>query len=194
MPCIARLIHAITALAFILMAGTPAAIGASLTETASVPADARNPTVDPSFSKPDAHRMPGRATLRALLSERAQTKQANTFCFVQQSFKPRRPDEKGESVVWMIWHEGMTIQDVNTVPQGQSYRPDAALDDATRGRSMASATGIVNLKTDVVPKDDDIRGSTFLVSRAWVDHKLAQCRRVGTQVRIPAFKPATPAQ
>lgn len=133
MPCTACLIHAITALAFVLTAGIPAAIGASLAGTASAPADMRYPAIDPSFSKPDAHRMPGRATLRALLSKMEGTMQANTFCFVQQSFKPRRPDEKGESVVWMISHEGMTIQDVNTVPQGQRYRPDPALDDATRG-------------------------------------------------------------
>jgi len=187
-------IPASLALAFALTAACPATAAEPAATAATASQPNPYPAIDPAFSRPDAGRVPSRTTLRAFLAATEQTKQLNTFCFVQQSFKPRPPDEKGKSMVWMIWHEGMTIQDINTVPQGQRYRPDPALDDATRGRSMASASGTVDLTTDVVPTDDDIRGSTFLVSRHWVDHKLAQCRRVGVQVGIPAFKPPTLAR
>lgn len=194
MPTFAHGIPASLALAFALTAAVPATAAEPAAPAAAASQPSPYPAVDRAFSKPDARRVPSRTTLRAFLTEMQQTQQVNTFCFVQQSFKSRAPGQKGESVVWMIWHEGMTIQDVNTIQQGQRYQPDPALDDATRGRSMASSSGIVNLKTDIVPTDDDIRGSTFLVSRPWVDHKLAQCRRVGVQVRISAFKPPTPAQ
>ncbi|CAM3673048.1 hypothetical protein [Paracidovorax anthurii] len=194
MPAIPRLARASLTLALALAAALPAAAAAPAAQAASAPARTPYPAIDPAFSRPDPRRMLSRATLRAFLAELEQTRQANAFCFVQQSFEPRPPDEKGESVVWMVWHEGATIQDVNTVRHGQRYEPDPALDDATRGRSMASSSGIVNLKTDVVPTDDDIRGSTFLVSRPWVDRLLTQCQRVGTQVRVPAFKPPAPSQ
>ncbi|WCM88656.1 hypothetical protein [Acidovorax sp. NCPPB 3576] len=191
MPTIARRIPASLALAFALTAALPTTAAVPPAQGVSAPQRVPYPAIDPAFSRPDGRRMPSRATLRAFLVELEQTKQVNAFCFVQQSVK-QRPDEKGESVVWMIWHEWATIQDVNTVRHGQRYEPDPALDDATRGRSMASASGIVNIKTDVVPTEEDIRGSTSLVSRPWADRLLMQCKRVGTQVRIAAFKPPVP--
>ncbi|WP_285608073.1 hypothetical protein [Geothrix edaphica] len=37
----------------------------------------------------------------------------------------------------------------------------------------------VNLDTGVVPTDDDINGSTYLVSQAWVDDRLQECKTHG---------------
>jgi hypothetical protein len=44
--------------------------------------------------------------------------------------------------------------------------------------------GPLNLKTDVVRQDRDIRGSTYLVTRAWVDDILHHCRTDGEQLVI----------
>lgn len=89
----------------------------------------------------------------------------------------------------MIWHEGKAIYLVNLVRSGERYERDNAMDPLNEGRSLASSTDAVDLTTDVVPTDEDVGTSTFLVSRSWVDHEFSQCRRVGTQVRIAAFKP-----
>ncbi|MDA8523506.1 hypothetical protein [Acidovorax sp. NCPPB 4044] len=167
-----------------------AVVFAPAAETAmQAPSAAAGARADPAFSRPDPRRMPSGAALRAFLTELERTRQSNTFCFVQQSFEPRTPNARGESMVWMVWREGARIQDLNTVRQGERYVPDAALDDPTRGRAMASSSGIVNLRTDVVPTDADLRGSTSLVSRPWVDRLLTQCRRVGARIRIPPFDP-----
>ncbi|MEA9578714.1 hypothetical protein VC218_07230 [Xanthomonas nasturtii] len=193
MIIIAGLILAKTALSFVLAglsttAGMHSAQGTSDVRSSNVTA------IDPAFSRPDAKRILNRAMLRAFLTKLEQTTHVNTFCFVQESFKPRLSNEKGDSTVWMIWHEGATIQSVNTVQDGQRYEPDPDLDDLTTGQSMAYSSGIIDLKTGVVPTDDDIHGSTFLVSRPWVDRLLTQCKRTGTQVRIKAFKPPAAPQ
>ncbi|WCM93015.1 hypothetical protein M5C99_22225 [Acidovorax sp. NCPPB 2350] len=194
MPAIPRLARASLALALALAATLPAAAAAPAAQAASASARVPYPAIDPSFSRPDPRRVPGGVTLRTYLATRETTRHANTFCFVHQSFGPSASDEKGESLLWMIWHEGATLQRINVVRNGQRYRPDPALDPVTEGQALAYAAGRINLKTGVVPTDEDVGTSTFLVSRPWVDHMFAQCQRVGTKVRIPAFKPPAPSQ
>ncbi|GKT22930.1 hypothetical protein [Acidovorax sp. SUPP3334] len=191
MPTIARIIPASLALAFALAAALPATAAVPPAPAVSAPQRTPYPVIDPAFSRPDGRRMPSRATLRAFLTELKSTRQVNTFCFVQR--KLERPDtaEPGTSVLSMIWYEGESIHRINRLRVGQSYAP-GTMDPETEGRMLAHATGTVDIKTDVVPTDADVGTSTFLVSRPWVDHMLAQCRRVGTQVRIPAFKPPVP--
>ncbi|AVS65490.1 hypothetical protein [Paracidovorax avenae] len=149
--------------------------------------------VDPAFSRPDPRRMPSRAALRSFLAAKASTSHANTFCFVQRRLDRPDTSEPGTSVLSMIWYEGESVHRINRVRPGQSYVPDR-MDPDTEGRMLAYATGVVNLKTDVVPTDTDVGTSTSLVSRSWVDRILMQCRRAGTTVRIPAFKPPMPKQ
>ncbi|WCM88657.1 hypothetical protein [Acidovorax sp. NCPPB 3576] len=193
MPTIERIIPASLALAFALAAALPATAAAPPVQTVSAPQRAPYPAIDPAFSRPDARRMPSRATLRAFLTEMKSYRQANTFCFVQR--KLDRPDtaEPGTSVLSMIWYEGESIHRINRLRVGQSYVL-GTMDPETEGRMLAHATGTVDIKTDVVPTDADIGTSTFLVSRPWVDHMFAQCKRVGAQVRIPVFKPPAPSQ
>ncbi|CAN7550547.1 hypothetical protein [Acidovorax sp. LjRoot117] len=187
-------ISASLALAFALTAAATAT--AAEPATAAAPPSQPNPypAIDPEFSRPDPRRMPSRTTLRSYLAEEEANGYLNTFCFVQQAFKAEGAGDSDETLLWMIWHEGAYLQQINSVKDGQRYRSDPALDPVTAGHALAYASGGINLKTGVVPTDEDIGTSTFLVSRPWVNHKLAQCQRVGVQVRIPAFKPAKSAQ
>ncbi|WP_156371485.1 MULTISPECIES: hypothetical protein [unclassified Acidovorax] len=180
------------ALAFALTA--PAAVTAAESAATAAPASQPNPypAIDPAFSKPDDRRMPSRTTLRSFLSEMKSHRQSNTFCFVQRRLDAPDTAEPGLSVLSMIWNEGKSIHLVNLLGPGERFERDDALDEVAEGRSMAHGTGTVDLTTSVVPTDEDVGGSTFLVSRPWVDHMFTQCRRVGTRVRIPAFRPTVP--
>ena len=40
----------------------------------------------------------------------------------------------------------------------------------------------LDLKTDVVPTQDDIGGSSFLVTRQWAQEKIADCKQNGIKV------------
>ncbi len=100
---------------------------------------------------------------------------------------PPETAEDGTSVLSMLWHEGERIYLVNLVRPGQRYQP--VEDSAGEGRALASSSGSVDLKTDVVPTEADVGSSTTLVSRAWVERLKAQCRRVGTTIRVSAFTP-----
>ncbi|CAM3442810.1 hypothetical protein [Paracidovorax anthurii] len=194
MPALVRFACASLALALPLATTFPAkATAPAAAPAASAPARTPYPAIDPAFSRPDPGRVPGRAVLRAFLVTKKSIGHANTFCFVQRVLD--RPDttEPGTSVLSMIWYEGESIHRINRVRPGQRYAP-GTMDPETEGRMLAHATGTVDLQTDVVPTDADIGTSTFLVSRPWVDHLFAQCKRVGTKVRIPAFKPPTPSQ
>ncbi|WCM93876.1 hypothetical protein M5C99_03865 [Acidovorax sp. NCPPB 2350] len=193
MPALVRFACASLALALPLAITFPAKAAApAAAPAASAPARTPYPAIDPAFSRPDPGRVPSRAMLRTFLAEMATNGQANTFCFVQRRLD--RPDtaEPGLSALSMIWYEGESIYLVNLVRPGQRYR--STVDPATLGHALAYSSGVVDLKTGVVPTDEDVGSSTFLVSRPWVDHMFAQCRRVGTQVRIPAFKPPAPSQ
>ncbi|GKT22931.1 hypothetical protein [Acidovorax sp. SUPP3334] len=192
MPAIANPILVSLALAFAFISTFPATAAGSAQAASAPQRTTHYPAIDPGFSRPDARRMPSRATLRAFLTELKSTRQANTFCFVQRRLDRPETAEPGLSVLSMIWHEGKAIYLVNLVGPGERYERDNALDPATEAQSLASRPGTVDLDTSVVPTDEDVGTSTFLVSRPWVDHMLAQCRRVGTQVRIPAFKPPAP--
>ncbi|MEA9822369.1 hypothetical protein VDF98_03650 [Xanthomonas campestris pv. raphani] len=178
-------------LALALAAASPAIAALSPAQAASAPQTVPYPATDPSFSRPDAQRMPSRATLRAFLTETKRYARANTFCFVQRRLDRPETADPGMSVLSMIWHEGKAIYLVNLVRSGERYERDSAMDPLTEGRLLASSTDAVDLTTDVVPTDEDVGTSTFLVSRSWVDRELSQCRRVGVQVRIAAFKPPT---
>jgi len=44
----------------------------------------------------------------------------------------------------------------------------------------------VHLKTDVVPTENDLHGSTYLVTRKWVNDQQAICKKSGETVQISA--------
>jgi hypothetical protein len=43
----------------------------------------------------------------------------------------------------------------------------------------------LDLKSDVVPTENDLHGSTYLVTKTWVTQITDACKRLGTQVHIP---------
>jgi hypothetical protein len=43
----------------------------------------------------------------------------------------------------------------------------------------------LDLKSDVVPTENDLHGSTYLVTKAWVKKITDACERSGTQVHVP---------
>ncbi len=53
---------------------------------------------------------------------------------------------------------------------------------STEPNSLANETHVLDLKTDVVPREQDVGGSTYLVTRAWVENVERQCRRFGTEL------------
>ncbi|MGN6152876.1 MAG: hypothetical protein ACTHOH_12850 [Lysobacteraceae bacterium] len=61
---------------------------------------------------------------------------------------------------------------------------DLTIDDAALGWYRTKAR--IDLDTDVVPTPDDIRGSTYLVDRPWVDRVIAQCLAGETRVIRPS--------
>jgi hypothetical protein len=52
--------------------------------------------------------------------------------------------------------------------------------------TLAESNSVVNLKTDVVPTERDLHGSTYLVTRKWVSEQLVLCKRNGETVRVGA--------
>jgi hypothetical protein len=72
---------------------------------------------------------------------------------------------------WVIWHQGGEI-----ILWGGN---NADLDSSPR---------TLNLKSDVVPSESDLHGSTYLVTKAWVENVTATCDRSGEKVHVPADK------
>ncbi|GKT24496.1 hypothetical protein [Acidovorax sp. SUPP3334] len=152
---------------------------------------------DPAFSTPAKEHIASPAMLRAFLTELKQTRRPQSFCFVQQAFPPSKADPEGFALVWMVWTTGSHIYRLRVpppVPPGApNPTPNPAQDDDPAERGAALANGkSVNLRTDVVATDEAVGSSTFLVSRAWVQRIQDQCRRIGTAVRVPAFRPPPP--
>jgi hypothetical protein len=52
-------------------------------------------------------------------------------------------------------------------------------------QSLADSQRIINLRSDVVPTENDVHGSTYLVTKAWVAEVTASCGRNGVMVRVP---------
>jgi hypothetical protein len=70
-------------------------------------------------------------------------------------------------LAWVIWRQGGEI----ILWEGQESDPDSS-----RRR--------INLGRDVVKTDSDVRGSTYLVTRAWVADLTAACNRAGTKLHL----------
>ena len=66
-------------------------------------------------------------------------------------------------------------------PDGQQI-----IDWGGNDSALADSTSIVHLKTDVVPTENDLHGSTYLVTRKWVNDQQAICKKSGETVQISA--------
>ena len=66
--------------------------------------------------------------------------------------------------VWVLWREGAEI----ILWQGG--------DDLNRSQR------VTHLKSDVVPTENDLHGSTYLVTKSWVDQLFQRCDRFGIKI------------
>ena len=87
----------------------------------------------------------------------------NDFCIVGQK---AADDTKS---AWVIWKQGQEI----------------LLWDGN-GNDLDSSQRIIRLKKDVVRTENDLHGSTHLVTRAWVEALSSMCDKSGAKVQIPA--------
>jgi hypothetical protein len=88
-------------------------------------------------------------------------KAANDFCI--SGFYTR----DNLKSAWVIWRQGRQI----ILWEGQ-----LDLDDSRRDLHLAS---------DVVPTEDDLHGSSYRVTKAWVKKMTAVCKQSGVKVHIP---------
>ncbi|GLQ96543.1 hypothetical protein [Dyella mobilis] len=77
-------------------------------------------------------------------------------------------DETG-AIATIIWPDGQEI-----------------IDWGGNREALIQSISILHLKTDVVPTEADIHGSTYLVTRQWVKDQEALCEQYGETVRISA--------
>lgn len=83
----------------------------------------------------------------------------NDFCILGQI-----ADDNSRSA-WVIWRQGQEIilWDRNVMDLDSSLRT-------------------IRLKSDVVPTENDVRGSTYRVTRAWVETLSSMCEKSGVKV------------
>jgi hypothetical protein len=82
----------------------------------------------------------------------------NTFCILGFS----ADDAKS---AWVLWREGREI----ILWEG--------------GSDLSLSRRVIHLKSDVVPTEADLHGSTYLVTKPWVDGLSKSCERVGVKIR-----------
>lgn len=86
---------------------------------------------------------------------------ANDFCIVGYFL------EDNTKLAWILWTQGR---------QAILYGGASA--------NLESSRRILNLEKDVVETEDDLHGSTYLVTRSWVDSLKESCNKVGTKIHI----------
>lgn len=110
-----------------------------------------------------------KAPLALLLSELSPRPVApQTFCVVGY----RSAD--GSQLAWIHWNEGQRL--ILWEGRGDPGYPDT---------SVARSRRALDLRSDVVPNEEDVHGSTYLVTRTWVDAVITDCSTSGTRYRLP---------
>jgi hypothetical protein len=79
----------------------------------------------------------------------------------------------GEKRAWVHWQEGKKI-----ILWLGATNPVGAKTSIARSRR------VLDLRHDVVPTAVDLKGSTYLVTRQWADHVLADCEARGDKYEI----------
>ncbi len=85
----------------------------------------------------------------------------NDFCILGQIA------DDNTKYAWVLWRQGRQV----------------ILWDGD-GRDLKDARRKINLRTDVVATEGDLHGSTYLVTKRWVDALAWSCARDGVRVRI----------
>lgn len=79
---------------------------------------------------------------------------------------------------WVIWKQAgkLILWEPGVATPGVATPDVAALTQSRR---------VLDLKHDVVNTDDDVHGSTYLVTKAWVKQIHDDCSRAGVKVSLP---------
>ena len=111
---------------------------------------------------------PAFANFRQLIDaymQRKKPKGAQDFCVVAYTYSDQ------SQAAWVIWKQGNKLI---------LWEPG---DDA-----LSHSRRILDLKHDVVDSENDLHGSTYLVTKAWVKQLQADCERAGVKLSLPANK------
>ena len=133
----------------------------SLTLTMAIPVAAGENSEAPVFDvKSDKDFADFRKPLASFLRSR-HAKLPTTVCLLGEQHVD------GTKSAWVIWPGGHTL----------------LLWDGGAS-SMAASRRALDLSHDVVASDDEVAGSTYLVTRAWVAGQMERCRQFGTTVSL----------
>jgi hypothetical protein len=121
------------------------------------------------FSLDNSHWFRGWRTQLQELVNQDQEVSASTLCAV--GWQNDDPASLQAYVVWPVGHTLIT------------WRPSK--DDP---HSLLHETNVIDLRKDVVATIKDANTSTYLVTRAWVDHIQASCRKFGATIRLSPRK------
>ncbi len=167
---------------------TGRAIAAALGMLCAVPPPAAARTVaDPAFSAPFAGQVVDTAVLRAFLAQLKQAHRPQRFCFVVETFPPSAAEQRDSLLLRMVWTTGERIYSLALPDPATPAHSDMPAE--WRGQALAWSKP-VDLRTGVVATQEEVGASTYLVTRAWADRILAQCRRIGRTVTLAPSRPA----
>ncbi|MDR2871227.1 MAG: hypothetical protein LBV45_01625 [Xanthomonadaceae bacterium] len=126
----------------------------------------------PVYLKPRNY--PSREGVMRYLQSKQENTHPNRFCLVE-----RKLPGKQIAHLLMYWQEKNVLLDV---PYIRKTDPETEAD-------LIRASRPLDLSVSVVETEDEVNGSTYLVTRAWVDEILTNCERKGVRMEIPAFEP-----
>ena len=112
--------------------------------------------------KRDKHFSHYREPLMSYLRSRGTHKSTNVCILGEQH-------TDGTKSAWVIWRAGNTML---LWDGGES--------------SMIASRRVLDLTRDVVASDGALHGSTYLVTKGWVEGQANRCQRLGTNVRLTA--------
>jgi hypothetical protein len=141
----------------------------SMVNTARSETDFNKPTgyfdtaADPDFG-------PAAVPLRVMMAEAGVPRgRADVFCIVGYRYAG------GERIAYVHWPRGNKL-----------ILWEGGTDPVSRPQSIARSRRPLDLRTDVVATPADIGSSTYLIDRAWVNQKIADCAKHGRHYRVAA--------
>ena len=87
----------------------------------------------------------------------------NTFCIL--GFE----DSAGIRLAWVYWKEGRAL---------------ILWEPATPQTPLSLSQRYLDLRKDVVESEAELKGSTYLVTRAWVNETVSACSKIGDKYTI----------
>lgn len=122
------------------------------------------PSAVPSYRDP-------RSTIRYLVANEEQNRRRNRFCVVGYKYP------SGMKQAWVLWEEERLLM-----------LWDGSLYADTRLKALTMARRNLKLGRDTVATENDINGSTYIVTVDWWISIADDCRKHGEQYEIEPFR------